>query len=189
MRVRPETEAACTGCWAPDASPSRPAAPPTGRSPANEEDKVTELEGCGAGRTATKTRPITTTTIPERTSERTAMRERPAMELHIAARPTRPKPAHTTTARPKEMLTAWADAAAMRVADPAIEKDRSRRAGTSKAWVTCIQVNKTASGPSTAPMLAAPPRRSTAKKNQMNAPRALAASNPFSQGTGRDRRT
>ena len=44
---------------------------------------------------------------------------------------------------------AWAAATAMRLAEPASEKARSRRAGTSKACATWIQTNSTARGFST----------------------------------------
>ena len=83
---------------------------------------------------------------------------------------------------------AWAAATAMRVAEPASEKARSRRDGTSKAWVTWITVNSTASGPSTeamSPALAAP---EMVAKNQTKAVTTARARMILRKGKARFRR-
>ncbi len=89
---------------------------------------------------------------------------------------------------PKVMSSACAAATAISVTEPARENAMSRRLGTSKEWVTWIQVNSTASGPCTAPRLVTPWVPEMAKKKRQNASTATTASTAFSHGSGRERR-
>ncbi len=76
----------------------------------------------------------------------------------------------------------------MSVAEPARENPRSRRHGTSKAWVTWMMVNRTARGPSTEPRSPVLAWAETVRKNQTKAITTARASTSLRNRTGRARR-
>ncbi len=187
-RSGPEGDPARSGSEPLDPPPTSPPGELSGMSPAMEEGKTTRLEGRGAGRSHTSPNPTARTAADEVATERSRSGSPPAIELHMADSPARPNAAQTTTYNPKVVSTAWAAATAMRVTEPARENPRSRRDGTSKEWVTCIQVNSTARGPSTAARSPMVVRSETDTKNHTNAPETATARISFRPGGGLARR-